>query len=202
MAPDRPLSRRTCARRRGSSRRPHHVLLRRGRWRHLEDRKRRRNLVARFRSPAHRLHRRLAVAPSNPNIIYAGTGEADMRSRHRASAMASTSPPTPARPGPIIGLARLAPDRPDRHRPARIPISSTSPRLGHAYGPNEERGVYRSKDGGRSWQKVLDRGPNIGAGDLAMDPANPRILYAGVWARAPAAVEQVSSFERSRQRPL
>ena len=53
--------------------------------------------------------------------------------------------------------------------------------LGHAFGPNEERGVYRSRDGGRTWQQVLFRSDKAGAVDLALDPTNPRILYAAIW---------------------
>jgi len=53
--------------------------------------------------------------------------------------------------------------------------------LGHAFGPNPERGVYRSRDGGRNWEKVLYRSPKAGAVDLAMDPNNPRLLYASIW---------------------
>ncbi len=122
----------------------------------------------------------LAVAPSNPNILYAGTGEADMRSDIAPGDGVYKSTDA-GKTWTHIGLA-------DSRQIGRIVIDPTNPdlvyvaALGHAYGPNEERGVYRSKDGGQSWQKVLDRGPNIGAGDLAMDPANPRILYAGVWA--------------------
>src|SRR3989441_9308440 len=53
--------------------------------------------------------------------------------------------------------------------------------LGHAFGPNPERGVFRSKDGGRTWDKILFRSDSAGAVDLAMDPINPRILYAAMW---------------------
>ena len=53
--------------------------------------------------------------------------------------------------------------------------------LGHAYGPNQQRGVFRSKDGGESWEQVLFRSERAGAIDLCMDPNNPRILYASVW---------------------
>src|SRR3546814_20443125 len=53
--------------------------------------------------------------------------------------------------------------------------------LGDAFGPNDERGVYRSRDGGETWEKVLHRGPDAGAVDLSMDPGNPRILFAAFW---------------------
>ena len=53
--------------------------------------------------------------------------------------------------------------------------------LGHAFGPNPERGVYRTTDGGRSWQQVLKKDADTGASDIAMDPSNPAILFAGFW---------------------
>jgi len=53
--------------------------------------------------------------------------------------------------------------------------------LGHAHGPNETRGVYRSRDGGKTWERVLFRSATAGASDLSMDPNNPRILYAALW---------------------
>src|SRR5262249_39057200 len=53
--------------------------------------------------------------------------------------------------------------------------------LGHAHGPNRERGIYRSKDGGRTWEQVLFRSERAGAIDLSLDPNNPRVLYAAFW---------------------
>ncbi|MEO9191203.1 MAG: hypothetical protein ABI224_14575, partial [Acetobacteraceae bacterium] len=53
--------------------------------------------------------------------------------------------------------------------------------LGHVFGPNSERGIYRTKDGGKSWEKVLFKNDSTGAADLAMDPSNPNVLYAGFW---------------------
>ena len=53
--------------------------------------------------------------------------------------------------------------------------------LGHAHGPNDERGIFRSRDGGGTWEQVLSRGPDAGANDLSMDPHNPRVLYAAFW---------------------
>lgn len=53
--------------------------------------------------------------------------------------------------------------------------------LGHAFGPNTQRGVYRTKDGGKTWEQVLNKGENTGAGDVAMDSSNPKILFAGLW---------------------
>jgi photosystem II stability/assembly factor-like uncharacterized protein len=121
----------------------------------------------------------LEVAPSNPNIIYAGTGEADMRSDicfgngvYKSTDAGAT--------WTNIGLR-------DSRQIGRIVVHPTNPELvyvaalGHAYGPNAERGVYRSSDGGRTWRKVLDKGPDIGAVDLAVQPENPSVLYATMW---------------------
>src|ERR1051326_6602708 len=65
----------------------------------------------------------------------------------------------------------------DPHDPKRIFAAV----LGHPYGPNEERGVYRSTDGGTSWKKVLFKDENTGASDVAIDPSNPNIVYACLW---------------------
>jgi photosystem II stability/assembly factor-like uncharacterized protein len=121
----------------------------------------------------------LAVAPSDPNVIYVGTGEADMRSDisigdgvYKSSDGGQT--------WKNIGL------RDSRHI-GRILVDSRDPNvvlvaaLGHAYGPSAERGVFRSTDGGATWQKVLYKDENTGAIDLACDPNNSRIVYAALW---------------------
>jgi photosystem II stability/assembly factor-like uncharacterized protein len=126
----------------------------------------------------------IEVAPSSPNVIYAGTGEADIRSdlSQGDGVYKSTDAGKTWR---NVGLR-------DSHQIGRILIHPSNPdivyvaALGHAYGPNAERGVYRSTDGGRSWQKVLDKGPDIGAADLAFEPENPQVIYATMWqARRP-----------------
>ena len=71
-----------------------------------------------------------------------------------------------------IGKIRIHPQNPDL-----VYVAA----LGHAFGPNEERGVFRSKDGGATWENILFRSEKAGAVDLAMDPNNPRILYATIW---------------------
>jgi photosystem II stability/assembly factor-like uncharacterized protein len=121
----------------------------------------------------------IAVAPSNPNIIYVGSGEADMRSDigfgdgiYKSTDAGKT--------WKNVGLR-------DSRQIARMLVDPKDPNLvyaaalGHAYGPNAERGVYRSSDGGATWQKVLDKGPETGAADLAFDPANPKVIYATMW---------------------
>jgi len=121
----------------------------------------------------------LAIAPSNPKILYAGTGEADMRSdisfgdgMYRSDDGGNS--------WRSIGLK-------DTRQIARIIVDPTNADLvlvavlGHGYGPNDQRGVFRSADGGRSWQKILYRDAYTGAADLAMDPDNPRVIYAALW---------------------
>ena len=121
----------------------------------------------------------LAVAPSDPNVIYAGTGETTIRIdvSYGDGVYRSTDA---GRTWQHLGLAAT-------HHIGRICVHPQDPdlvyvaALGDAFGPNEERGVYRSKDGGCTWQKVLYRNADAGAVDLSMDPTNPRILYAGFW---------------------
>ena len=75
----------------------------------------------------------------------------------------------------------------DTRHIARVRVHPSDPdvayvaALGHAFGPNDERGVFRTTDGGESWERVLDRGDKAGAADLCMDPGNPRVLYAATW---------------------
>ncbi len=126
----------------------------------------------------------IEVAPSDRSILYAGAGEADIRSdlSQGDGVYKSTDAGKTWR---NIGLR-------DSHQIGRILIHPSNPdivyvaALGHAYGPNTERGVYRSTDGGRTWQKVLDKGPDVGAADLAFEPENPQVIYATLWqARRP-----------------
>ncbi|MCH8206630.1 MAG: glycosyl hydrolase, partial [Chloroflexi bacterium] len=121
----------------------------------------------------------MAVAEGDPNVIYVGTGEACIRGNvsHGDGVYRSTDA---GRTWTNIGL------RDTRHI-ARVRVHPQDPdlvyvaALGHAFGPNEQRGVYRSKDGGHNWERVLFRSEDAGAADLSMDPNNPRILYAAIW---------------------
>jgi photosystem II stability/assembly factor-like uncharacterized protein len=121
----------------------------------------------------------LEIAPSNPRIIYVGTGEADIRS-DLASGNGVYKSTDSGEHWKNIGLD-------DTRQIGRIVIHPANPdivfvaALGHAYGPNAQRGVYKSSDGGATWRHVLDKGPDIGAVDLAMDPDNPDTLYATTW---------------------
>ncbi len=121
----------------------------------------------------------IAVANSAPDIVYAGSGEADMRSdigfgdgMYKSIDAGRTWTHIGLDGTMQIGRIVVDPGNPDI-----VYVAA----LGHAYGANAERGVYRSKDGGASWTKVLDKGPDVGAVDLAMAMDNPRVLYAAMW---------------------
>ncbi|HYK82096.1 MAG TPA: hypothetical protein VEU55_03050 [Gemmatimonadales bacterium] len=126
----------------------------------------------------------LAVAASDPNVIYVGTGEADLRSdiTFGAGVYRSTDGGT--------HWAYLGLD--DTRHIGRILVDPRNPSvvlvaaLGHAYGSNPERGVFRSSDGGRTWDHVLYKDAETGAIDLAADPGDPAVVYAALWqARRP-----------------
>lgn len=121
----------------------------------------------------------LAVAPSNPDVVYVGTGEADMRSdvsfgdgMYRSTDGGRTFQAIGLRDSRQIGRILVDPRDPD------VVLVAA---LGHGFGPNPERGVFRSADGGRSWQRVLHRDDDTGAIDLAADPADPQTVYAALW---------------------
>ncbi len=121
----------------------------------------------------------LAIASSDPRIIYVGTGEADMRSdiAHGDGIYKSTDA---GRHWTFVGLA-------DSRQIGRILVDPRNPNvvlvaaLGHAYGPNAERGVFRSADGGKHWTRVLFKDDNTGAVDLAFKPGDPDTIYAALW---------------------
>ena len=97
---------------------------------------------------------------------------------------------------------------PTRSRSAKILVDPRNPNvvlvaaLGHPYGPNQERGVFRSTDGGRHWTKTLCKDEDTGAIDLAFEPGNPQRRLCRAVADAPPAVEHLSAVERARQRAL
>jgi len=121
----------------------------------------------------------IAVAPSDPNTVYVGTGEADMRSQisYGNGMYKSTDAGKTWR---HIGLeatrqiGRIVVDPTD---PNRVYVAA----LGHVYAANPDRGVYRSLDGGKNWQRVLFKGENIGAIDIILDPRNSKTIYATLW---------------------
>ncbi len=124
----------------------------------------------------------IAVAPSNPDILYLGSGEANnSRSTYWGDGVYKST--DAGQTWTNIGL-------PESHHIGRIVVHPTDPNtvyvaaLGHLYSENPERGLYRTTDGGRSWDQVLApevRGKTIGAVDVAMDPTNPDVLYAATF---------------------
>ena len=121
----------------------------------------------------------LAVAPSDPNVVYAGMGEGCIRGNTSAGDGVWKS--TDA--GKTWAYAGLK----DTQQIPRVRVHPANPdvvyvaALGHTWGPNSDRGIFRSTDGGANWKKVLFVDDKTGASDLAMDATNPRILYAGFW---------------------
>ncbi len=121
----------------------------------------------------------IAVAASDPNVIYVGTGETTIRGdvSHGDGVYRSTDA---GKTWQHMGLS-------DTRHIAKIRIHPQNPdlvyvaALGHAFGPNQERGIFRSSDGGQTWEQVLYRSADAGAIDLAMDVRNPRVLYAAMW---------------------
>ena len=121
----------------------------------------------------------IAIAPSDPQVIYVGTGEADMRSdisfgdgMYKSTDGGATWRNIGLRDSRHIGSILVDPSD------ANIVLVAA---LGHAFGPNPERGVYRSTDGGSTWKQVLGKNDDTGAIDLCADPANPLIVYAALW---------------------
>src|SRR6516164_5405624 len=121
----------------------------------------------------------LAVAPSDPNVIYVGTGETEIRldvsygdGIYKSTDAGRTWSHLGLHESRFVGRIRIHPDDPDL-----VYVAA----LGDVFGANEERGVFRSRDGGRTWSKVLYRDADTGAIDLAMDPRNPRMLFAAFW---------------------
>ncbi len=121
----------------------------------------------------------LAIAPSDSNVIWAGTGETFIRSHISVGAGIYKSSDA-GKTWSLMGLEKTG-------RIGRVVIDPRNPEivlacaLGHAYGPQPERGVFRTLDGGKSWEQVLAVDQDTGCSDLAMDPNNPRILFAGMW---------------------
>jgi photosystem II stability/assembly factor-like uncharacterized protein len=123
----------------------------------------------------------IAVAPSDPNIVYVASGEGLRRPDlsvgdgiYKSEDAGKTWKHLGLRDGEQIPALAVDPRDPNRVFAAV---------LGHPYGPNPERGVYRSTDGGQMWQKVLpkDADENVGASDIQMEYSNPDVLYAGIW---------------------
>jgi photosystem II stability/assembly factor-like uncharacterized protein len=121
----------------------------------------------------------IAVSISNPNIIYVGSGEGLHRPDlsvgdgiYKSTDAGNTWTHLGLRDGQQIPQVAVDPKNSDR---VFVAVA------GHPYGPNEERGVYRSLDGGKTFEKVLYRNENVGASDVQIDPSNPQIVYAALW---------------------
>jgi photosystem II stability/assembly factor-like uncharacterized protein len=136
----------------------------------------------------------LAVAPSDPNILYVGSGEGLQRPDlavgdgvYKSTDAGKTWTHLGLRDAQQITAIVVDPKNPDR-----VFVAAE----GHPYGPNGERGVFRSLDGGKNFEKVLYKDENTGAADLVMDPSNPQILFAALWAArvAPWEVRSGESF--------
>ena len=142
----------------------------------------------------------IALAPSDLKTIFAGTGESDIRSDlssgngvYKSSDGGST--------WTHVGLENT-------RQISRIVVDPRDPKivyvgaLGHAYGPNEQRGVYKSVDGGKHWAKVLDKGPEIGISDLAICSSNSRLLFAGAWNSHRPPWSSLCSYRRIGRRSV
>ncbi len=121
----------------------------------------------------------IVVAPSDPNIVYVGSGEGLHRPDlsvgdgiYKSTDAGRTWTHLGLRDGQQISQMAV-----DRHDPNRLFVAVA----GHPYGPNKERGIYRSTDGGQTFQPVLQKNENIGAAGVVIDPANPNIIYATLW---------------------
>ncbi len=121
----------------------------------------------------------VAVAPSNSNIVYAGTGETNIRGNvatgnglYKSIDAGKTWAAAGLKDTQVIGRIIVDPKDPNRLFVAA---------LGHPFGPNQERGIFRSTDGGKSWTKVLYVDEKTGGSDVAFQPGNPQVMYAGMW---------------------
>jgi photosystem II stability/assembly factor-like uncharacterized protein len=122
----------------------------------------------------------VSVAPSDPNVLYVGTGESPIRGVTTSSGDGLWKSTDAGKTWTHIGL-------PDAGQVSRIKIHPEDPDAawvavqGNIWGPSETRGVFKTTDGGQSWRHVLKVNPDTGAADLVLDPGNPRILYAAMW---------------------
>ena len=129
----------------------------------------------------------IAVAPSNPNIIYVGSGAGIIRPDlatgdgvYKSTDAGKTWTHLGLRESQMIAMIDVDPKNPDRLFVAV---------LGHPYGPNEERGIFRSTDGGKSFQKVLYKDEYTSANDVRIDPVNSNIVYATLWQQQQSFIE-------------
>src|ERR1051326_1840007 len=134
----------------------------------------------------------IALAPSNPKIIYVGTGVngiyADIsfgNGMYKSTDAGATWQHIGLEDSRHITRTLVDPKNPD------VVLVAA---LGHSFGPNEERGVFRSKDGGKSWKRVLFKDSSTGAVDLSFEPGNPRVVYATLWQGIRKAGQKGTSY--------
>ncbi len=120
----------------------------------------------------------VAVAPSDPNVVWVGSGEANIRGNviagqgiFRSTDAGRSWKQVWKQVGQVAAIA-VHPQNPD------VAFAAV---LGHAFGPNPERGIYRTTDGGATWKQVLFKDQNSGGSAVVIDPRNPRVLFAGLW---------------------
>ncbi len=121
----------------------------------------------------------IGVCEADPNVLYVGMGESPVRGNvshgdgvYKSSDAGKTWKRVGLEDTRHVGRVRVHPRNPDI-----VYVAA----LGHLFGPNEQRGVFSSKDGGKTWEKILYRNEKAGAIDLILDPTNPNIMYAGFW---------------------
>src|SRR5713226_4885417 len=141
----------------------------------------------------------LAVAPSDPNIIYVGSGEGLQRPDlatgdgvYKSTDAGKTWTHLGSAKGGLRDAQQITAILVDPKDPNRVFVAAE----GHPYGPNAERGVFRSTDGGQTFKKILYKDENTGAADIVFDPANPQTIYAVLWAArvAPWEIRSGESF--------
>jgi hypothetical protein len=172
-----------------------HVLHRHGERRRLENDRCRSNLEADLRGSADRSIGAIAVAPSDANVIYVGTGGGLPRPDlavgdgiYKSTDAGKTWTHLGLRDAQQI--PKIAVDPAD---PNRLFVAA----LGHPYGPNKERGIFRSLDGGRTFQQVLFKDENTGGKDVDIDPANPQNVYATMWEQRQGRGKTAPGVERT-----